>query len=370
MPITINQMVGFETGGFDECDLIVSAPTVSTGTAASGEFKAVCHALSSDYIRVKMEKADAGGFFYAAAKIYCSNNTPSANYYFMPFVGGNASLSRLVWRTDGGIRMNSDSGNYDSTNAGIIATGQWNTIEFYQSGFTGSDAVKLWVNNALEMDFTGVNLGTQRYTSFAIRSGAQNYADFYVDDMIIMTGTDFQRLTSQAKIEVYRPTFNGATDNGDTLDSGVWTDTVSSTGTATYTSGGGAKAGTTDIDGDTNGAGAPSYIGPNRDLKLRGSYVAACKWMYFPYRTGLTGSVFVRGGGTVGGTSDGDPGITETPGDFFDIMSDYQDAGMCDYGEYFRMGMGTDGGSSISMIAMMGTILHVDNDFTVRRVIT
>lgn len=254
MALTLNNFIGFGTGGLQEVTSFVGSPVVQSTVVRTGSYAlsipvGVNYSASLDAFVV----GDASNSYIFSSAVYLSS-APSSNN--SPVLGA---------LTDGGIdicwyfRINTNrTGHlYDSTGSThgttpALSLDEWHRIEVLFD-FGDSVAVELWIDGVKEIDVTGVDTDPNTGDSLAslyLATASNGGGTRYFDDIYMMSGASSASDLLGQRVEVLGPFQNrneNDTDQGTTLDQGTWTDTadtpVVEEGTPAGYTGGGDQSG-------------------------------------------------------------------------------------------------------------------------------
>jgi len=366
MALTINNFVGWETGGLEEIDGDSPGTKASVGMASpapkSGTYRlqiATGPGSLSSLHMFQPGSGDAGndyvcGFWFQAADV-------TAYQQIWASRGDTAGfgLDISIFVNGSGILELAD------TNGAVVGTGStslsndtWHCIEIYwQHSNTGN--AEVFLDGVQEISVTSKDFiadDSNAIDEVCWGDPAGLIEPVYYDGIYVMSGASSaaDRLGEFEVLGPYQNTVEDATDVGDALNVGTWADVgetpLNETNTASYTgtplSGGttcdeGARAGPSgdpDVDGDDN--------------------IKAAKWIFRVKRgTGAESTHEIR----IGNDGDGmtNFGVTLTA-DFADYFRISEAASIVPLStEHVQHGLAVDGAQDLICAEIWSTILHV-----------
>jgi hypothetical protein len=225
MALTLNNFIGFETGGLEEASQTAGSPSATTSDVRTGSYALSCPANADQYLFDPHIVADAGTDYVVGFAIKFSSF--SAGTFFRARDDDDPVreiISVEITGTDPyNLRISDGITDWDgSTN---LETDKWYYIEVWWES-TGTDNATLFLDGASEItatsgDFdTGFNLN--EYQFIAITN-----LTFFVDDIYAMSGAtgtgDFLGPRTEV-LGAYQNTAEDATDQGSALNNGTWAD--------------------------------------------------------------------------------------------------------------------------------------------------
>lgn len=282
MAVTINNFVGFETGGLEEASAINGAPSIQSFPVRSGAF-ALKMDLSLDQFQISpfesvADQGDHQIFGFAFRKSLTPFN---ATTFFLALEGGtNSVLSFEIQTGDGDLRiLDANDALIGSAISAPFQNGEWHFIECRWE-HSASGRIRVLIDGVEKLLATGQDLtdgGT--FDTYGLQLIGAPLTDLFYDDFYCMSGsTADSDVLGDTEIFKYQSVKASVTpdDGGKALDSGAWDDAgetplVDNTpNNAEYTSTG---AGAVDTDA-TNGF--PE--GPANDVRIDGdSNIKAAK---------------------------------------------------------------------------------------------
>lgn len=361
MALTLNNFIGFETGGLEEASGLTGSMTVISDPVRTGNY-ALSGSASGLYEILPFESvADAGDKQIVGVAVYFHDITPAFNTIFLTAYedGDDANaLFHARLETSGSFRMNYVTGG--DTMSAPFTQNKWHYLEIVWQHLD-SATVDVYVDGSSIGSFSGKDLsrggtfdGYQLYWS--------SYTDQVYDDFYCMSGATGVSDLLGPRVEVlgaFQNNVEDATDQGTTLDIGDWANSGS---TPLYSVSldpayqGGAQTGYTRCDeGDRDGP-----------LALITGTSKGAKWLHRLNRTNGSGTTHYKRYGAYDGASDQvlDAAVTLGTGyaNFFTITE--TDAQVpSDTDEYFCSGIRkTTGGRFITANEIWAFLLHVQPD--------
>lgn len=276
---TINNFVGFETGGTEETSTVTGPVTIQSGTVRTGTFAAQLDANAFLAIAPFEDVADAGDDQIVGFAIRFTDTTPLLSTLIFRALESTGTALRLRLLTNGDLALR-DANDVQvglATNPFTVDT--WHYVEVRWQHLN-SGAADVFIDGVSAISVTAQDFddgsGLNNY-QFANSSGSGITS--FVDDVYMLSGAagtgDFLGTTTEV-LGAYQKTDGGATDLGDTLDVGTWALASETPGddtagnTAEYT--GTPLSGAMDCNSGTR-------AGPSGDPAVTGTLHAA-KWIY------------------------------------------------------------------------------------------
>ncbi len=295
MALTLNQFIGFETGGLHEADGTTNTPDATEATIVRTGSRSLAMNENADlYDFDPLGLVASGGTGHIFGTGYYTNNIPLSSGSIVIIADSSGDIITLEQRSNGDLRLTRIGGvNVDMTTP--FTAGQWHYLElFWEHSDTGDweifvDGVSIGSESAVDLS----NGGTLNLCSL---SGAGGVSTQYFDDVYWLSGataaTDRLGGSSEAsgpEVFPYQNTAEDATDQGDTLDNGTWAlvgelpVNEGASNDASYDVGSAQKDGHTITD-------EGSRAGPSGDANIDGdSNIKGGKWVFRLARTSGSG---------------------------------------------------------------------------------
>lgn len=365
MPLTLNNFVGFETGGLEEASATVNSPTAQTTTVRSGTYAlSLAGAVSAPSYEIAPVGTNGGsgaiqGFGYRTTTVIPTNDTDV-------FQAWSANDATTLIR----LRLKAVTGNVDLIDANNAVVGTitapfsantWYFIELFWEILAAGDA-EVFIDgvsklSVLNKDFLNV-LQNPRVALFTGDNVVGQ--DTFIDDYYILTGavvTD--RYSSGASSpwfsvpRTYQCTDEDATDLGNTLDVGTWANAsevpVNETNVATYSTAGPMTGGTTTDSPSTR-------LGPTGGPTL--GTIKGAKWIHQLKRGGGAGTTHSKRYGNSGdGLTDAVVALGTAFANFITLSEAATAVPLAT--ESFQYGMKTDGAQDITAAEIWAMIANV-----------
>ncbi len=311
MALTLNQFIGFETGGLEEATSTAGTPEATEATVVRSGIRSLkMDGVNDNYSFNPLGIVASGGTGNILGfAFYTTDKTPSGTRQFVRMADDvDALILNIQLETNGDVVLLDNTGSNTAINDPFTIN-QWHYIElFWEHSDSGS-----W---ELFVDGTSVGSGSSRDMSgggtldecsfFDIGQGIQ-----YFDDVYWLSGATSisdrlggSSISEMPEVFGYQNTAEDATDQGDTLDNGTWalvSETPLNEGTsndAFYDVGSAQKDGHTVTD-------EGSRSGPSGDANIDGdSNIKGGKWIHRLKRESGSGVDHVTVVGHNGNTSE------------------------------------------------------------------
>lgn len=307
MALTLNDFVGFETGGLEEAIATANSPTLEATIVHTGDYSLKMDASADRYEIRAIRGTDAGDKYILGFWIYIVDKTPAILTSMLQALdaSGGCWLARL---TSGGVLevINSLAALIGSTSD--IVEGSWMLVEVcWEHSDTGSFDLYINGSSKISVASTDLNVGGSMDSDAAVYRFYGCTEIFYFDDYYAYSGaagvSDF---LGNCEVFRYQANTNSATpDTGDNLDTGVWQNcgkTPDNVDEVSYTN----TPRTGAIYTDDAASGLNYRHGPHGDANIDGaSNIKGGKWLHRLRRgTGGTTTHYKRYGNDVDGLTD------------------------------------------------------------------
>ncbi len=357
MVATINNFIGFETGGVHEL-ASSSGISVNTTTPRSDAYSANISGTDTGTIDpFSGQVADAGNDYIIGFGIRFTDKTPASPGDFIILSDGSgANHVRLRLEADGDFALIDANNSVIRTITDPFTENSYHYIEVYWQR-SGTGTIEAFIDDSSQGSDTSQDLlsGTADFTIVDI-AGA-GLANYRLDDIYIMSGcTSSADRLGPAEVFAYTSAKASATpdDGGDNLNVGNWGDADVPFAVSVQIEYTDTGAGAVDSDA-TNG----DPEGPLNDSRITGT-VNAIKGVWRLERAGGGASDhYGLLGNNVDGTTrsvDLDP-ASGTPGNFY-FVSESADI-VPTTGQYCRIGIETTGAQDFECYGMAAMILHI-----------
>ncbi len=355
MALTLNNFIGFETGGLDEAQATSGAPAVNSDTPHSGSY----------YLRVNGSQTyDVPAFEDFSAK--SGNNYIFGCWLRVSSLSTGLQILRAQDSSDGNhwqlsfassteFRITyADASTEDFTHD--LSADTWHLIEILWSRQDGTGIFELFVDGSSKKSATSKDTNTGlALDHYRFLSGTGINVDF--DDVYTYSGaTDTDDFLGASEVFLYQgaPTTT-YTESGDAPDVGSWDNVNEETGGAPE-----AEYSGTPRDGgfDTDGT---SRDGPSGDSRVEGdSNIKGSKAIHRMKRGNGGGTTHWKKFGNTGdgfSTRDISAGLSTAYAYFFELS---EAAGVTPTSsEFFKVGMQLSGARDLFMQDAWSTLLHV-----------
>lgn len=370
MALTINQFVGFETGGLEEASSTAGSPDATEATVVRSGIRSLKlpHSGDSNYLVAPFDiVADAGDDYVFGFGFRSNDVSPSTNTEFIQIQEAGSNILGLILSTGGSLVLVDTNGNTSVTVFQPFTNNTWHYIEVYFQHLNSGSAT-VFIDNALRGSISVKDFsdgGTLDSFNFRQISGNTS-SDFFFDDFYFLSGAtaSSDRLTP---CEVFGYQNDNATATADdgavgadpgTLDTGNWDDSAETPANDTNNS----NFSVTAADSGVAYADGGSRAGPSGDANINGdSNIKAWKGIWRADRTGGSGTTHTIYIGNDSDVTDGFDSTTVTllsgtVSNFF-LLSE-TDPPLST--ENFAQGFGkTSGGRDFDNREMWATLLHV-----------
>ena len=296
-------MVGFESGGFEETDAVNGSPTISSGTFRNGEYGLQC-STAGDGVELPHvaggTTASGPGFILWIVSTDVRFTSVASGTFYISEDSFNDTNFHIALNENANIVVIADNGTqYVGTTT--ILTDQWYDIDIFYEGNT-SGTMSVYLDGESEIEIAEENwdvaVSSDRVVLQAPTNNDTFFDNFYVLSGIGLSVSDFKNPGTYVS-KAYQNTVEDATDQGDALDQGRWDDMSNTPGVeeatlAAYTVSA-AKTGYARHDeGDR--------LGPFGDVD--DATVIGGKWLFRLSRTGGSGATHFFRYGKGDGTTD------------------------------------------------------------------
>jgi hypothetical protein len=215
-----DSVFGAYTGNRGDYHVVLGSPTASTTTKRSGAYALRINGLVSG-ARLGLEQRFLGSVVdscYSRFYLYVST-FPSAKNTIFTIAGNTLSLrSGIMLENNGALTAIGNIGTTEHTSAaGVITSGAWHRVEFYQNVTTNQLIVRVDGVDVLDFSDYDVTLGTQ----FAMIGGnlqqeAQTTGEWFFDDVALndTTGTTQNSWCGEGSIVHVHPNAAGDFSEG------------------------------------------------------------------------------------------------------------------------------------------------------------
>ncbi|HLF03968.1 MAG TPA: hypothetical protein VI855_01975, partial [Dehalococcoidia bacterium] len=297
MALTVNNFVGFETGGLEEANSTSGAPSVQSTIVRSGTYALLLAGAVTRATYSILATISGGtgiyGFSFQTTTVIPTNNT---DFFYV-----SDNLATIVLR----LRLNAISGDVTLIDANNVVVGtitapfSANTWYYIEVAHTITTA-EVFINGTSVLSVTAQDFyQEQTVVEFTFQGDNVATQDIYIDDVYAGQGTSSaDRLTSSVNVpRAYQNTAEDGTDVGDALATGTWaavSETPTTTNAASYTANP-ATGGTTTDEG--------TRLGPTGGPTL--GTIKAAKWIHRLQRgTGAGTTHYKRYGNSGDGMTD------------------------------------------------------------------
>ena len=359
MTLTLNNFVGFETGGLEEASSLNNNPLVQSGVVRTGAF--ALQLGGSGLLKrfnVGLLGTDAGDKYIAGFAFRTTDKNPgSQNGPFTARDTNNIGIIGLRLKPNGDVHITDVSFNDVAMVTDPFTVNIWHYIELIWEN-TNAGSAELFIDGLSVASVASADFDTGLAISdYRLRGPGSTEGTYYFDDVYLYSGAadSDDRLGNNTEVlGAYQNTVEDALDQGDALEAGTWAITGDSPGVddgtpAQYTS--------TPRDGhticDEGARPGPSTAGEGTGI-IKGG-----KWLHRLRRS--------SGGGTTHSIRYGHNGDTvletvtlDTSYENFITIKDNTVAQVPTSSEDFAQGFKVDGPRSIECADMWAFLLHVD----------
>ncbi len=357
MALTLNNFVGFETGGLEEASSITDSPIIVTDPVRTGIYALSVSGVGAERFNISPFEsvADAGDDQIVGFAVLFPDSTPGVESgFFTAYEGGTGGtqLFQLSLETDGDLRVDFIAGGSETVGT-PFADNKYFYIEI-KWDHLDSGAFDLHINEVSKISVSGKDMsGGGTFDTYSLETNVMTalYDDFYC--MSGATGTgDFLGKDAEV-LGAYQNTAEDATDQGDALEAGTWAITGDTPGVddgtpAQYTST--AKDGHTICDEGTRS-------GPNAAGEGTGT-IKGGKWVHRLQRGNGGGTTHSSRYGHNGDTALATVALTASYKNFF-IVKDDSVAQVPTSSEDFAQGFKVAGAQDMSCADIWAFLLHV-----------
>ncbi len=359
---TINNFVGFETGGLEEVAVVVGSPTAQSSVVRTGTFALELLSTGSDHavdVSPFEDVADAGDDQILGFAVRFTKIAPSVATLIVEAQEGVNDVISLRLATNGDLELLDSAGAVVGTATSPFTVDTWHYVELrWQHLDSGAADVFIDDVSKISVAAKDFNLaGTFDTYQFQNSFGAEMTT--YIDDIYVLSGAsgtgDFLGKLTEV-VGPYNKTNGGAAELGDTLDVGTW----ALASEIPFNSGGGSRGdytGTPKTGGMDCNTGTRS--GPSGDARIDGdANIKAAKWIYELARgSGGDTTHEIRYGNSADGLTN--RGVSPTPGfkTFVKVSVSVDEVPLST--ETFQIGMAVAGPRSLLLGDACATILHV-----------
>jgi hypothetical protein len=227
MALTLNNFIGFETGGTEESSAVTASPAIVTSNVRTGSYALEINADNEAYSFSPFESVSDAGDDQIIGFAVRFNTLPSSDTRHVL----RADDSLPIWdigfydnATNVVLRATDDSGTtYDGTTA--LSAARWYYIEIkWQHVASGNFDVFLDGSSEItSTTFDGIGSGT--FDTYSFRTSSNGAETYQIDDAYCMSGatgtSDFLGPRTEV-LGVYQNTAEDGTDQGDALIAGTW----------------------------------------------------------------------------------------------------------------------------------------------------
>ena len=371
--LTLNQFIGFETGGLEEAHAINDTPVVVTSPVKHGDYALELNADGDDYrfYMITGGSTDASNDFILGFYLrFTATPTVDDKSLLEAREAPGKEIFQLEFNTARKFRIKDAAGTLIATGSTVLSVDTYYLIEIlFQHSATGNfdlhiDGVSEFSETSMDLiDDTGIDHDISGYRFSGLDAGT-----VYVDDIYCYSGaSSVSDFLGEHEIFRYQPSeTNSATpDVGNDLDQGVWQDLgetpVSSDGTEPgYTTDATAQSGVMYTDGTLSGNNFRP--GPNGDSEIDGdSNIKGGKWFARLKRGNGSGTEhYLKYGNDVDSISTTSDLLLSASFENHFIISTA--AGVVPLStEHFAIGMADEAAGARDMFAeeMFGFILHI-----------
>jgi len=353
----LDNFCGFETGGLEEAQDTTNSPTVQTTTVRSGTYALKLAGAASAptydiaYLGTGGLTSFEVGFAFRTTTVIPTND--------VDFFTGRDNLPANLIR----LRLKATTGNVDLIDANNAVVGTitapftadtWHYIElFWQRLATGN--AEVFIDDVSKLSVTSQDFETDRALNVYRFTGDSTTAeDIYIDDYYhLRNAVVGDRYTSSFNVpRTYQDTNGGATELGNTLDTGTWANAsetlLNETNVATYS--------TSNVTGGTTTDSPSSRLGPTGGPTL--GTIKGAKWIHRLKRGNGAGTTHSKRFGNSGdGLTDEVVTLTTSFANYFTISESATQVPLAT--ESFQYGMKTDGAQDITAADIWAFIANV-----------
>ncbi len=369
MALTLNNFVGFETGGLEEAESTSGSPLIQTTVVRTGTYALQCAVGGSDKFRVGAfdgGPSDAGDKYIVGFAFRTNDVTPSTghNIVIAESSGGFRQMSLKLVATTGDLELRNNPDSVVGTATAPLTVDTWHYIEIYWENTT-SGVAEVFIDDVQVISVSAIDFFGGDLFRYSFIGGVGSDGDDFFDDIYMQSGATAasDRLGSAAEVISYRSSKSSVTpdDGGGDLDVGTWlaaqTIPFSAGIGAEYTSAGAGAVDTDDVGGSA-GTG-----GPNTDADITGAIHAIKAINRMERATGTATAHYILLGNDVDGTtrsSDLDPGTSAANFFFVSELATIMPLST----EFCRIGFEIDGAQAFECYDMLAQILVTPATFT------
>ncbi len=363
MAFTLNNLIGFETGGLEEANSINNAPIVQGSVVNTGAFALHFDNVSADqyfFEPFEGQTSDAGDQYAIGFAFRTDDLTVSANYVLFRATGtGSNQISLAVDASTAELVLLDSTLTEVGRSTPTLSVDTWHYIEVYWENADPGvaevflDGVQV-ISVAAEAFFL-----VAAFDTLVVEGTTANSHNIYFDDIYTASGlTAASELLGPSEVIPYRSNKASATpdDGGADLDIGQWVDvqTIPFSGSigAEYTASSAAGAVDTDDVGGSAGTGGPAtdnnITGPINGVK------AICRMERGG--GGASAHFILLGNDGDGTTRSADLNPSNQPANFFFVSEAATIVPTAS--EVLRIGFETTGAQDFECYDMLGQILH------------
>ncbi|KKK74696.1 hypothetical protein LCGC14_2881180, partial [marine sediment metagenome] len=190
MALTLNNLVGFETGGLEEAISVIGSPVLDEGVVRTGSYSLRLPAIGDAYRVAMVTGGSVGGNDYIVGFAFRRTTLPSAGWYFFSALDDSALSTYALLLTNGGdVEVRDADQALIGTITNPFTADTWHFVEIRWQ-HSASGAIDVWIDGNPKLSETGQNLTNgntvsaddARY-SFQYPSTSSSGAAVYLDDI-------------------------------------------------------------------------------------------------------------------------------------------------------------------------------------------
>jgi len=293
MAVILRNLIGFETGGLEEAQVVVGSPDATEATIVRSGIRSLKMGAAATPAEYHIENiGDGSGNNNIGFGMYLTDVTPATNIDFWQMFNELATPTRLFslrFKTDGNIALVDANGTEGASAASGMSVNTFHFIEYFHDTVSNNSVFKVWVDGNLIIDTTddidpgGASADRALDGRFIGADNTAGNPDIYFEDFYWYTGgaADASDRLGDAEVFMYQNTVEDATDQGDALADGTWA-LVGEIPLNEGTSNDAQYVDTGNLTGSTicDSADSNARPGPSGDSNIDGdSNIKAAKWI-------------------------------------------------------------------------------------------
>jgi hypothetical protein len=222
MALTLNNFVGFETGGLEEVSASTGSPTAQTSVVRTGSYALQAAGERVDIDLVEGGTSDAGDQYIVGFAYHVSDKTPASESHIVRGSGASSINFSLRLQTDGDVVLWDETGTTRGTATDPLTENKWHYFELLWENLASGDFI-VYLDGSEIINVTNQDFHAEDLTRYIFWGPSTTGA--YFDDVYMMSGAtgtgDFLGPRTEV-LGAYQNTAEDATDQGSALNNGTW----------------------------------------------------------------------------------------------------------------------------------------------------